>query len=96
MSATVRALCRIIEARPLLSLTDTELQVLRACVAGPAAEPRNAENHPLQAVWGRINQELAARRPRRPLPDVDTGWPMASRHWPTEKALAALREGDQS
>jgi len=96
VSAAARALCSIIEARPLLTLTNTELQVLRACVAGPAAEPRNAENHPLQAMWNKINQELTARQPDRRRPLRDVGYPMPARYWPTEKALAALREGDQS
>lgn len=66
MSESTRALCQIIEARPFLTLTDQELQILTYLV-GQQLDKRIGGNPVSVALHGRLIDEVEHRRGSEPL-----------------------------
>jgi hypothetical protein len=85
VSASARALCQIIEARPFLTLTDQELGALTSAMAAELARCDVPVN---QDLCGRLADEMARRRDfargqRNAYDQADAAWRgLREARWP--------------
>ena len=93
MSETTRVLCQMIEARPFLTLTDRELELVALALAAEVARHNPVGNSIAQeylALGEKAWREAGARRQPPNVRPEQRPW------WPTAKGVAAAKEGRES